>query len=62
MGIFLVVDMENSKVVDSFEKEMDAWLYIGRLEHELCEKVIGLPYDEADKIVRARYRIYAAVL
>lgn len=61
MGKYLIVDMEISKVIDSYESEYDAWDFIGEAEHNYNQQYPALSYEDVDRIIRARYRIYSAI-
>lgn len=61
MGRFLVVDIESAKIVQGFSSEMDAWCYIGELEHNKCVENPKLSYEDANKLVGRQYRIYGTV-
>ena len=48
--------------VKSYEREMDAWCYLGEMEHNICETANPpVTYEEANKQVMAAYRIFEPV-
>ena len=63
MNKFLVMGLFNGKLIvkGAFDTELEAWTYIGELEHEECLARPELTCREASKVIQSQYRIFKPV-
>ena len=59
--VMRITEDEAFEFVKAFQTEIEAWTYIGWLEHKACMNDSGLSFEDASKLVNEEYRIFKPV-